>query len=209
MPCLLLDHDRNCDLDAYGTQSSPSCSCSMRHHDWLRLTAETSRSDPASCLLIVQITNWSTSSEFATLYSRRSAGPFESYGDAEVSFMQSYSRDALARAHNDSIPICKPQSTYGTVCGSTARLDPSKLVCGTIPHNGTDHNALNANDVHEISKSRRDDVVDIPVHASLSADHEQYNLVYDFFFETLCIGHVFVTVCGLLRLRYCMIIAYS
>eukprot|EP01052_Picozoa_sp_SAG31_P007759 SAG31_NODE_374_length_16577_cov_9.902173_12_plen_1507_part_00 len=53
------------------------------------------------------------------------------------------------------------------------------------------------------SESRSDDVDDLPVGASLSADHKQRSPVFDFVFVTSCIGLVFVPVFGSLRWYCC------
>eukprot|EP01052_Picozoa_sp_SAG31_P047457 SAG31_NODE_9507_length_1267_cov_1.253425_1_plen_112_part_10 len=111
--------------------------------------AITNKSDPGSCS--GQITNQPTCSQVASSINSKHAGPFESHADdIEASFTHSCSPNAPAQTHNDSISVCKRESTYGTVCGPTTRLDPSQLVCDAVTHNGTDHDALNANDVDEI-----------------------------------------------------------
>eukprot|EP01052_Picozoa_sp_SAG31_P051730 SAG31_NODE_12424_length_943_cov_1.036730_1_plen_120_part_10 len=70
-------------------QSIPSCSSSMRYHDWPRLMAKTNKPDPSSC--VGKITHQLTCSQIAASISRRSMGPFESPADAKASFTQSYS----------------------------------------------------------------------------------------------------------------------
>eukprot|EP01052_Picozoa_sp_SAG31_P024058 SAG31_NODE_2022_length_6645_cov_15.375191_1_plen_1048_part_10 len=159
-------------------QWSPSCSCSMRHHDLSMLMAEYYSSESASCA--VQITNQTTCSRVAASMYSKCAGPFESYGnDVEASFTQSYASDT----------------------GDTG--DPSQLVCDAVTHNGTDHDALNTNDIHKISESNTEDVEDIPAGASLSADHEQYNPVFDFMFATSCVGLMLAFVYGLIQWYCC------
>eukprot|EP01052_Picozoa_sp_SAG31_P032350 SAG31_NODE_3539_length_4144_cov_3.302101_1_plen_1330_part_01 len=194
-------------IDDHG-QSSPSCSCSMRHHDCFRLMANNNSSDPSSCSR--QITIQHTCGQVAASINNIHAGPVESpVDDAKASFTQSYTRIALAQIHNDSTSVCKSESTYGTVCGSTTRLDPSQLVCDAVTHNGTDHDALDANDVDEISESRSDGVEDLLVGASLSADHEQCSPGFGFVFDTSCAGLLLASVYGLLCLYCCMAIAHS
>eukprot|EP01052_Picozoa_sp_SAG31_P015139 SAG31_NODE_964_length_10697_cov_6.821004_6_plen_1479_part_01 len=183
--------------------SRPLSSFSMQHHDWSRLMAKTNGSDPASSS--VQSTNQPTCIEVTDPID---GSPSESHvDDGQASFKQPHANDAGAHmSRNGSISAyLVSQSTFDTGFASSVQLEHAQLVCSdALSHNRTH------GDVPDVgSESRIDDVEDIPVGESLSADHEQYTPVYDFFFETLCIGHVFVTVCGLLRLRYCMIIAYS
>eukprot|EP01052_Picozoa_sp_SAG31_P014159 SAG31_NODE_870_length_11338_cov_14.525047_11_plen_1486_part_01 len=178
-------------------QSSPSFSCNMRHHDLSMLMTEYYSSESAQC--VGQITNQPTCSQVEALINSRCV--FQSYGDDAT---QSEASDAGAHmTHNDSILGCKPASTYGTVCGTTTRIDSLHLVRDATTHNGTDHDALNANDAHELSENGNDDVKDIPVGASLSADHKWYNPVFDFVFATSCVGLVLFFACSLLQWYCC------
>eukprot|EP01052_Picozoa_sp_SAG31_P040344 SAG31_NODE_5818_length_2310_cov_2.984622_3_plen_150_part_01 len=105
------------------------------------------------------------------------------------------------QTHSDSISVCKLE--YGTFFGSTTRQDPSHLVCDAITQNGADHDAPNANDNHEMSENRGDDVENMLVGTSLSAGHEHDNLVFDFVFESSCAGFVLVIAYNLLQWYCC------